>query len=709
MAVINELSAGHGVIWGSHILRRAIAPGVALALIALGSLQGSSAAAADKLGADTGVPWNLTPEQISASCQAALATARTAIQDIDSRAGSIATFEAGLGAIELVNADLAEALIAPAGLVQLAPDKSVRDASQHCADDASAFNVELSADPTVLKIAEGAAALAQSGEQRQLAKMYIEAGRRTGAGLAPASRAKVTRLFEELNKIIVSYNRRMSEDQSQIKVSAEELASLPPALSGSVKSTTEGLSMAVNEGTVGPFLSHEASREARKRYLYAYLRRGGAQNVELLAQAVKLRAQLAGLLGYPNWAAYQLDAKMAKTVKRALALVLEVNRRTLPKARAELAEFTKLKRAAGDSTPMAAWDYAFYEDQFVKARYALDPEAVRAYLPVETVVPAVLGIYQHLLGVRFEQLSPPVTWAPDVSEFAIYDASSGAPLGFFYLDLLPREGKTSHTSSWPMRNGRLLPDGSYRLPIAAMMCNFPRPQAGKPSLLSHNEAIDFFHEFGHVMHGTLSHTRYATLYGMQTRWDFVEAPSQMLENWMWQPQMLKQISSKVGTGEPLPDDMIAKMVAAKHAGDGVSYTHESFYAYYDIEMHTRTGPVDPDALYFSLQARYDVFPPLQGTYPAGALWHEVNGYDAGYYGYLWALVYAQDMFSVFQKEGIDNPAVGLRYRNEILVPGGSEEPDVLLRNFLGREVSLEPFYELIGLSGDEGSATAPSR
>jgi thimet oligopeptidase len=119
--------------------------------------------------------------------------------------------------------------------------------------------------------------------------------------------------------------------------------------------------------------------------------------------------------------------------------------------------------------------------------------------------------------------------------------------------------------------------------------------------------------------------------------------------------------------------------------------------------------VDPDALYFSLQARYDVFPPLQGTYPAGALWHEVNGYDAGYYGYLWALVYAQDMFSVFQKEGIDNPAVGLRYRNEILVPGGSEEPDVLLRNFLGREVSLEPFYELIGLSGDEGSATAPSR
>jgi thimet oligopeptidase len=300
--------------------------------------------------------------------------------------------------------------------------------------------------------------------------------------------------------------------------------------------------------------------------------------------------------------------------------------------------------------------------------------------------------------VRFEQLTPAVAWAQDVSQYAIYDAASGEPLGYFYLDLLPREGKTSHTSSWPLRNGRLLADATYRLPVAAMMCNWPRPQPGKPSLLSHEEAIEFFHEFGHVMHGTLSHTRYATLYGMQVRWDFVEAPSQMLENWMWQPAVLKQVSSKVGSGEPLPDDMIAKMVAAKHAGDGVSYAKQTFYAFYDIQMHRLKGPVDPDALFFELASSHYVFPPLRGTYPAGALWHEANGYDAGYYGYLWALVYAQDMFSVFQKEGIDNPAVGLRYRTQILVPGASVEPDVLLRNFLGRDVSLEPFYELIGLS-----------
>lgn len=696
--MIGQLSALKLRLPGCLNRRTSKARAVTLMPLALGCLWATGVAAADKLVADTGIAWSLTPAQVTASCQSALSTARAAIQAIDSRAGTITTFDSGLGAIEGVNAEVGEALIAPAGLVQLSPDKAVRDASQQCQDEATAFAVELSADPAVLKIAEGAASLAQSAEQRQLAKIYIEAGRRTGAGLEPAQRAEVTRLFDALNKIIVAYNRGLSEDQSQIPITTEELSSLPAALAGSVLRSSEGMRMPVNEGTRQPFLSHEASRAARKRYLYAYARRGGENNVQLLAQAVKLRSQLASLLGYPNWAAYQLDAKMAKTVKRALSLVLDVNRRTLPKARAELAELRQLKRAAGDNTPLASWDYNFYEDRLVQSRYALDPEAVRAYLPIDTVVPAVLGIYQRLLGVRFEPLNPAAAWAPEVSEYAIYDSASGEPLGYFYLDLLPREGKTSHTSSWPLRNGRLLADGNYRLPVAAMICNWPRPQPGKPSLLSHEEAIEFFHEFGHVMHGTLSRTRYATLYGMNVRWDFVEAPSQMLENWLWQPEILKQISRNVATGEPLPDDMIAKMLAAKHAGDGVGYAHQSFYSYYDIEMHTRKGDVDPDALYFELQPGYDVFPPLRGTYPAGGLWHEANGYDAGYYGYLWALVYAQDMFSVFQKEGIDNSAVGLRYRNEILVPGASEEPEVLLHNFLGREVSLEPFYELIGLS-----------
>jgi Zn-dependent oligopeptidase len=676
--------------------RKGVATVPAFAAFAL--LASAAAGASQPLSADTGIPWTLTADQISATCQSALASARAKIQEIDARAGTSLSFDEGLGAIELAVADLGDALSAPTNLVQLSPDKGVRDASQHCQDDASTFGVELSADPAVLKIAEAAAATAQTDEQRQLAKIYGEAGRRTGAGLPPAQRAEVTRLYNELNKLMVDYNRGLSEDRSEIPLSVQEFKSLPPSLAGSVKHDPDGLHIAVNEGTYHVFMREESSAAARKRFLLAYQQRGGLKNDQLLARAVTVRAKLATLMGYPNWAAFQLDVKMAKTVQKALGLVLEVNRRTLPKAREELRVLDKLKRADGDPSPVRAWDYSYYENQLVKARYAFDPESVREYLPLDTVVPAVLGIYQHLLGVRFEQLTPPVTWAPDVSEFAIYDAVSGDPLGYFYLDLFPRDGKTSHTSSGGLRSGRVLPDGSYSLPIATIMTNWPRPEPGKPSLLSHSEAIEFFHEFGHVMHGTLSRTRYASLYGTQVRGDFVEAPSQMLENWMWQPEILKRISGKVGTGEPMPDDLIAKMIAAKHAGDGVSYAFQTFFGYFDLEMHVRKGPIDPDKLWDSLEATHYVFPPLKGAYPAAGLWHEANGYDAGYYGYLWALVYAQDMFSVFQKEGIDNPAVGLRYRNQILVPGGSVEPEVLLHNFLGRDVSLEPFYQLIGLS-----------
>ncbi|MBS0389290.1 MAG: peptidase M3, partial [Proteobacteria bacterium] len=209
--------------------------------------------------------------------------------------------------------------------------------------------------------------------------------------------------------------------------------------------------------------------------------------------------------------------------------------------------------------------------------------------------------------------------------------------------------------------------------------------------------VVFFHEFGHVMHETLSHTRYASLYGIAVRGDFGEAPSQMLENWMWQPAVLKQISAHVGSGEPLPDDLIASMIAARHVADGVTWGTQAFYAAYDLQLHSLPGKPEPTALWFKLKAALTVFPEIPGTYPEAGFNHLMAGYDAGYYGYLWSKVYAQDMFSKFQEAGLDNPAIGQRYRQMILVPGGSEEPDVLLKRFLGREVSYDPFYEDIGL------------
>ncbi len=326
----------------------------------------------------------------------------------------------------------------------------------------------------------------------------------------------------------------------------------------------------------------------------------------------------------------------------------------------------------------------------------MDQEQIRQYFPLEKALPAMLDIYSHMLAVRFEAVTPAKAWAPGVTEYAIYDANSGNAIGWFFLDLYPREGKFEHFASFALRVGRTLPDGSHVKPVSAIIGNWPKPEPGKPSLLSHDDLVTFFHEFGHVMHQTLSQARYASLFGSNTRADFVEAPSQMLENWMWQPQVLKQISGRLGSGEPLPDALIQKMIALKHVDDGMKWSSQAFYATYDLQLHG-AAKADPTELWFSLRAQMTPFKETPGTYPEASFGHLMSGYDAGYYGYLWSLVYAQDMFSVFQKGGLDNPAVGMRYRKQILVPGGSVEPDVLLKRFLGREVSVEPFYEQVGI------------
>ncbi len=649
------------------------------------------------LGSDTGINWSLSAADVAAACKSGLASARERIHALEARTDTPASMADGLGAVDSVVADLGEQLSAPVNLSVLAIGKDVRDAATQCNNDYSSFGVELAADPAIYKLAQAAAATAKDPEDQQLAKIYLENGRRAGAGLDPATRAQVTKLLDQLNNLQIEFGRTLGEDHTRIALSEAELASLPPALAGAITHDADGAHIAVNESSVGPFMESESSGAARERFATAYSRRGGLANVQRLADAVTIRQQLAPLLGFHSWAAYQLNVKMAKTPERATGLVEQVGHSLLPKAHAEVKALAELKRASGDHEPFHKWDYPYYERQLEKTRYAVDSEVVRQYFPVDKVLPAVLDIYSRLLGVRFESLSPAQSWAPGVREYAIYNAADGAAIGWFFLDLYPREGKFGHFAAFPLRSGRLLPDGSYRAPVSAIIGNWPLPEAGKPTLLNHEEVVVFFHEFGHVMHETLSHTRYASLYGIAVRGDFGEAPSQMLENWMWQPAVLKQISSHTGSGEPLPDELITKMIAARHVADGVTWGTQAFYAEYDLQLHSLPGKTDPTALWFKLKSTLTVFPEIPGTYPEAAFGHLMGGYDAGYYGYLWSKVYAQDMFSEFKKAGLDNPAVGMRYRQQILVPGGSEEPDVLLKRFLGREVSYDPFYEDLGL------------
>jgi thimet oligopeptidase len=454
----------------------------------------------------------------------------------------------------------------------------------------------------------------------------------------------------------------------------------------------------VDESTYGRFMGNASSGAARKRFLTAYGMRGGVKNVQRLQQAVAIRDQLANLLGYPSWAAYQLDAKMAKTPQRVEDLLNTVSTKLLPKANSEIAQLGSFKNAQGAAGPFERWDYTYYEDLFVKTKYNVDEDLVRQYFPIDHVIASVLGIYQKLLGVTFAQISPADAWAPGVLEYSITDTASGKPIGWFFLDLYPRPGKFEHFANFPLRPGRVLPDGSYQRPVSSIIGNWPVPSPGKPALLSHQDVITFFHEFGHLMHSTLSIAPYETLYGTGVRPDFVEAPSQMLENFMWQPSILKEVSSNVKTGAPLPDDLINKMIALKHVDDGYVWSSQAFYAQYDMTIHSSGPDINVDTTWFSLEKKMTPFAGIPGTHPEAGFGHLMGGYDAGYYGYLWSKVYAQDIFTRFQKEGLENPEVGMAYRKDILEPGATQEPDELVQNFLGRPMNPDAFYQDIGIT-----------
>lgn len=639
----------------------------------------------------TSLDWHPTPAAIQARCDAALAAARSKIAVLTS-----GKLPGGLPALDLAVAELDDTLTAERFLVNISSDAAVRDASGACSDKLAELSVELAADPGVYALARAFQKSARDPVDLQLAKIYLEEGRRAGAGLYPESRAKVTELLKRLEALQGAYFRALGEDRSGMTLTAAEAASLPPSFRANLVPVSGGYTLAVNMQTYAPFMRSEASGDARRRFDNLYYNRGGQENVARLREALEIRREVARLLGFGSWAALVADTRMAKTPERPRAMLEDVDAKLLPKARAEIAVLAVMKKADGDATSFAAWDYAYYEAKLERERYSVDDEAVRRYFPADKAIPAMLHLYERLFGLRFTEVRDAKPWASGVQEFAIQDAADGHLLGWFFLDLAPRPEKALRPANFALRAGHRDAKGGYVLPISSVVGSGPAAAPGQPALYGHHDMLELFHELGHVMHTTLSTAPYAKLYGANVREDFVEAPSQMMENWMWQPSVLRQVSSELGTGKPLPDELIARLTALEHVADGAFWTRQAFFGLYDLALHG-AEPVDPVQAWEELQAKYMALPPEPGTAPAGSFIPLMGGYDAGYYGYVWSRVYAEDMFGLFQGH-MDDPEVGLRFRREVLAPGGGEEPEVLVRRFLGRAPQPGAFYRELGLA-----------
>jgi len=640
------------------------------------------------------IDWTLSPAAIASTCKAAIDRANGRITALTTQR-SARTFSTVVLPLESIIADLNDDTAAQQFLTNVSTDKAVRDASQACNSEEAAFLSEVTARPalyTALRAAK-ASNTAVGDAQTKLAELWLVASTRAGAGLADAQRAEFVKLNAQLSDMQNQYQSNLGNDATTITLPAAAIAGLPADLVATFTKDSSGFVVPVNESTIEPFMDNASSENARRAFYLAYNNRGGAKNVALLERAIGIRDRLAHLFGYPTWAAYVLADKMAQTPQRVQTFLTNIDTAILPKAKAERAELAALK--GGDT--FSSWDTAFYETKLRHDKYQVDQNAIKQYFPVDHTINAVLAIYAKLLGVTFASIASPTIYNPDVRGYEVHDGANGVLLGTFYLDLYPRPGKYDHFANFPLIARRVLPDGTVRAPLSVIVGNWSKPAVGHPALLSHDEVETFFHEFGHNMAAMLADEPYETLTG-GFRADFVEAPSQMLENWVWDPGILKQISSNVVTGEPLPDALIAKLIASRYVDYALSTTQQILYASVDMAYHSSGAAVDTTAVWQRSVAALTPGRFVDGIHPQASFGHLMGGYDAGYYGYLWSKVYAQDMFSAFKFAGLEDPTVGARYRADILAPARTYEPDVEVARFLGRPMNPTAFYAELGIS-----------
>jgi thimet oligopeptidase len=675
---------------------------LAAALAALAFLATAPAPAAHP-GAATQLPaqaallgGTLSGAQIAGSCRVQIARARMRIDAIAHQRGP-RSFANVIAAIETVESDLNDNLAAAQFVFQVASDAGVRAASQRCSADVANFLTIVTARPDLYAamIAARASRTAITPAQRKLQELAIIGAQRSGAGLATPQRRELIALQQQLTDLANSFGADLANDTSTIAITPAQAAVLPADFVTQLKADASGNTIVpVNESTAGTFLANESDGAAREAYYVAFFRRGGELNVALLQRAIVARDRLAHLLHYPNWAAYIAADRMVGSTERTRAFLHGLTVALLPKARAERAQLASAK-----GSPLDQWDVSYEQNQLRKALYNVDRDAIKQYFPAPHVIAAVMRIYARLLGLTFAPAPNLPRWDPAVLAYTVTDTKTGKPRGSFYLDLYPRPGKFTHFSNVPLYGRRVLADGTVRPALNTILGNWPAPAPGKPSLLSHADVITFFHEFGHNVAALCADTPYETL-NDGFRWDFVEAPSQMLENFVWDPLILKQISSNVGTGAPLPDGLIHQMRAARYFDEAYNEDSQAFLATIDQRFHTLAPPVATTAVWKRTLAEVTPNRFVEGTIPQASFGHLMNGYEAQYYGYLWSKVYAQDMFTAFSAGGLENPAVGARYRSDILAPARTIEPDAEVQRFLGRPMRPAAFYRALGITGN---------
>ncbi len=614
---------------------------------------------------------------LATRCDSQLHEARTRVAELKTGGRDAA---ATMALWNDVNVAMSNAFAVAELMANVHPDESVRSRAEKAEQDAHKLLTEIGLDRALYDVlaAVEAGELGEGG--RRVLRLSLRDFRRAGVDQDEAVRDRIRALSERETEVAQEFSKNIRDDVRALRLDPDQLEGLPadfvhshqPGEDGKVEITTEYPDYL-------PYMTFGRDRGARAALLHEYLNRAWPQNDALLGELVGLRAEHARILGYDGWPSYDAEVKM---IGKGAAIPEFVDRIAEASETAARRDYdvllARLQQDHPDVTVVDSTDKAFYSEVVRRENFDVDAQQVRAYFDFTKVRAGLLDVTGRLFGIEYVEVPDAPRWHEDVAVYDVFSAA-GERLGRIHLDLHPRKGKYSHAAQFdlvPGIAGRQLAEG-------VLVCNFSK------ALMEHDHVVTLFHEFGHLVHHVLAGRHpWARFSGVATEWDFVEAPSQMLEEWAWDADVLQSFATNAD-GEPIPRELVAKMRAADDFGKGLYARTQMFYAALSYHLHQET-PEDITAMVRDLQARYDVFSYVPDTHFHAAFGH-LEGYGSGYYTYMWSLVIAKDLFSAFDHDDLFDTEVSHRYRDRILAAGGSKDAADLVADFLGRPYGFDAF------------------
>ncbi len=583
------------------------------------------------------------------------------------------------------------------------PEKNLREEALKQSAQLSKFFNKLGMDRQLFQALKNysttSEAKALNDAQRKFLDETLRDFRRNGLELDDEKQKKIKKIQDELSDMAIEFEHNINAHEDYILITEEESKGLPEDYKEERKTREGKYKIDLSYPSYIPFMKYAENDELRKDLSIKFRNIAADKNLAILKKILIKRKELASILGYSSYAAYQTEVRMAKGPEHVWKFEEKLKEKVKKKALRDKKELLEIKNAnsSKSSDTIYSWQGAYYTEKLLKEKYEVDHEKIKTYFSLDNVLEGLFDIVEKLYGIQIEEIKKEKSvWHKDVRQFVIRE--SHQDIAGFYLDLFPRKGKFHHAACFDMIPGKAT-SNDYQHPVSALVCNFPTPGQNQPSLLPHGDVETLFHEFGHLMHQLLTRAELATQSGTSVSRDFVEMPSQIFEHWAWHPEALSLFARHYLTDEMLPDELINKLNDSKNVASGIHNLQQIFYGTLDFTLHDRYDPEgekNTSELVEKLQEEITLYPFVKGTHFEAGFGH-LMGYAAGYYSYLWAKVYAEDMFSIFKEKGILNPDAGQKLRKTILERGSEKDEMEIVKDFLGRKPNEKAFLLSIGL------------